>query len=239
MMYVFVLKRRRILGEPMQQRKLTGTNLALRAEKKPYIIFIKCFANKCFANTFLRSTTWNILIALVVKGSSFACLCAVLLHLGLTHLWVKRVSHLMPDWLRIHLEVVQKHSCAGSVCNFLSLASQTHYCASHPNHNHMGPGAAMEFSHWQRNTLSVRHCRAAGLAGPELLLRSRPWMSLFKTPVTSYSTNSARWLYFISIICFLLRTHVDVQPCCVFWRELETASMWVFQTQKTNRGRAL
>lgn len=124
----------------------------------------------------------------------------MLLHLWLTHLWVKRVPHLMPDWLRIHLEVVQKHSCAGSVCNFLSLASQTHYCASHPNHNHMGPGAAVEFSHWQRDTLSVRRCRAAGLVGPELLTRIRSWMSLFlKTPVTFYSANSARWLCFISL----------------------------------------
>lgn len=104
----------------------------------------------------------------------------------------------MPDWLGIHLEVVQKHSCAGSFCNFLSLASQTHYCASHPNHNHMGPGAALEFSHWQRNTLSVRHCRAAGVVGPEPLPRSLPWMSLFLTaPVAFYSTNTnnAKWLY--------------------------------------------
>lgn len=62
---------------------------------------------------------------------------------------------LAPDWLSIHLEVVQKHSCAGSVCNFLLVASQTHYCASYPNHNHMGPSAALEFSHWQKHTNSA------------------------------------------------------------------------------------
>ena len=60
-------------------------------------------------------------------------------------------SCLCSDWPGIHLEVVQKHSCAGSFCNFLPLASQTHYCASHPNHNHMRPGAALEFSHWQKH----------------------------------------------------------------------------------------
>lgn len=59
------------------------------------------------------------------------------------------------DWLSIHLEVVQKQSCAGSVCNFLLVASQTHYCASYPNHNHMGPSAALEFSHWQKHTNSA------------------------------------------------------------------------------------
>lgn len=141
-----------------------------------------------------------------VTSSSSARLCAVLLHLSLTHLWVKRVSHLMPDWLRIHLEVVQKHSCAGSVCNFLSLASQAHYCASHPNHNHMGPGAAMEFSHWQRNTLSVRHSRAAVVVWPELLHRSCRWKSLFlKTPVAFYSANNARWLQFMQPFFFAMK----------------------------------
>lgn len=58
-------------------------------------------------------------------------------------------------WPHIHLEVVQKHSCAGSFCNFLPLASQTHYCNSHPNHNHMGPSAALEFSHWQKHINSA------------------------------------------------------------------------------------
>lgn len=63
-------------------------------------------------------------------------------------------SCLAPDWLSIHLEVVQKHSCAGSICNFLFVASQTHYCASYPNHNHMGPSAVVEFSHWWKHTNS-------------------------------------------------------------------------------------
>ena len=47
-----------------------------------------------------------------------------------------------------HLEAVQKHSCAGSFCNFLLLASQTCYCASHPKTTTTwNVDAALEFSH--------------------------------------------------------------------------------------------
>lgn len=96
---------------------------------------------------------------------------------------------LAPDWLSIHLEVVQKHSCAGSICNFLFVVSQTHYCASYPNYNHMGHNhsAAVEFSHWRKHTNSTAAAAASSLttwAYP--LLWWLPWISLFTAPVTVY-----------------------------------------------------
>lgn len=83
--------------------------------------------------------------------STSPSLQVVLLHLHSTLNALSWRTSLPADRPGSHLEVVQKHSCAGSFCTFLPLASQTHYCASHPNHNHMGPSAVLEFSHCQKH----------------------------------------------------------------------------------------
>lgn len=88
-------------------------------------------------------------------------------------------SCLAPDWLSIHLEVVQKHSCAGSICNFLFVASQTHYCASYPNHNHMGPSAVVEFSHWRKHTNSAGAATFSVTTWASRLLWWLPWIRPF------------------------------------------------------------
>lgn len=103
---------------------------------------------------------------------------------------------------RVHLEVVQKHNCAGSFCNFLPLASQTHYCASHPNHNHMGPSAALEFSHWQKKkALTVQWLDHRALAAA--VIPCHEWASSYEhlphqpAPVLSSLLNlNTCWVFY-------------------------------------------
>lgn len=84
----------------------------------------------------LKATRWS---------TSFS-LWVVLLHLFLQLGPGRRglVCSLVSTWKCYKSTIVQEAFAISC------LASQTHYCASNPNHNHMGPWAALEFSHWQK-----------------------------------------------------------------------------------------